>query len=396
VLALARLLPPVDTRVLALGEACGTILAAPVIVDADLPPFSRATMDGFAVAAASTFGASEANPAYLTVAGTVAMGEPPGFAVESGRAARIATGGMLPVGTDAVVMIEQVGVLDESTIEVYRSLAPGQNAVLAGEDFAEGQVALTPGTRLRPQEIGLLAALGVTQVRVHRRPVVAVMSTGDEIVPVHATPGPGKIRDINAFALAARAGQAGAATIDFGIIGDNPDHLDTACRKALEQSDMVLVSGGSSMGSRDYTIEVLAGLPQAEILVHGIAISPGKPTILARCGDKAVWGLPGHPVSAMVVMEVVVRAFIERIAGLDNARHFSVAARFSRNLASAQGRVDVVRVRLVPGADGTLWAEPILGKSGLIHTLVEADGLVEIGLHCEGLEKGERVEVRLL
>jgi molybdopterin molybdotransferase len=270
--------------------------------------------------------------------------------------------------------------------------------VLQGEDFACGQIALQTGVKLRPQEMGLLAALGRTHATVFRRPAVAVISTGDEIVAVDGQPGPGQVRDNNAFALAAQAERSGAKALMLGIVSDDPAHLAAACRSALDQADMVLLSGGSSMGSRDYTIEVLSGLPDAAILVRGIAISPGKPTILARCGTRTVWGLPGHPVSAMVVMAVVVQPFIERIAGLasDTTRHFTIPARLSRNLASAQGRVDFVRVRLIADGHGVLVAEPILGKSGLIHTLVQADGLLEIGAHCEGLEKGEWVAVRLL
>jgi molybdopterin molybdotransferase len=384
----------VGTEPVSLSDAFDRVLAADLTSDADLPDFMRSTMDGYAVRAASSFGASEANPAYLSVTGTVAMGEVPALSIGPGEAARIPTGGMLPEGADSVVMIEHTEAIDETTIEVYRSVAPGTHVIEKGEDFTEGEMILSTGRRLRSQEIGLLAAFGRTEVRVFKRPVIGIISTGDEVVPVDRAPRVGQIRDINTYTLSGLVRSCGGKPKAYGIVADDYDTLLSTCREAISASDMVLVSGGSSVGARDFTIEVLSNLTGSEILVHGISISPGKPTILARVAEKAFWGLPGHVVSAMVVFSAVVRPFIETIAGegTDPSKRFHVPARLGRNLSSAQGRVDFVRVRLREIA-GELWAEPVLGKSGLINTMVRADGLIEVGMNVEGLEKGNRVDV---
>ena len=384
----------VESESIQLREAAGRVIADNLMSDVNLPDFPRATMDGYAVNAQSTFGASEANPAYLTLKGVVAMAESPVFDVKPGEAAKISTGGMLPEGANSVAMIEHTQLVDESTVEVYRSVAPGQHVIETGEDIAKGEKILARGSLLRPQEIGLLAAFGRETVKVYRKPVVSIISTGDEIVPIDERPGPGKIRDINTYTLAGLVQEAGGTPVMMGIVRDHFDSLYETSAAALSQSDMVLISGGSSVGTRDFTIEVLSSLPYADILVHGITISPGKPTILAKVGQKAFWGLPGHVASAMVVFGIVVRPFIEHIAGRlpPSGRPPRLKALLSRNLASAQGRVDYIRVRFVE-RDSTLWAEPILGKSGLISTMVKADGLIEIGMNTEGLDKGAEVSV---
>lgn len=384
--------PLVGTEETSLGDTFGRVLASDIVSDTDLPDFVRATMDGYAVRAASTFGASEGNPAYLTVTGTVAMGESPDFSIGPGECARISTGGMLPNGADSVSMIEHTETLDSTTIEVYRSVAPGQHVVEIGEDFKNADIILPAGQKIRPQETGMLAAFGRQTVEVFKKPVIGIISTGDEVVPIDSTPAPGQIRDINTYTLSDMVTEAGAVPLIFGIVQDNYDMLFEKCALALEQSDMILISGGSSVGARDFTIEVLSALPNAEILAHGISISPGKPTILSKVQKKAFWGLPGHVVSAMIVFSVVVRPFIEHIAGLRHKRVFGIPARLSRNLPSAQGRIDYIRVRLTE-KDGILWAEPILGKSGLLNTMIKADGLIEIGINTEGLDKGAEVSV---
>jgi molybdopterin molybdotransferase len=384
---------PVETETVALAECLGRVLAEDVFSDVDIPDFNRSTMDGYAVRAASTFGASEANPAYLNVCGQIKMGERPSFTVHPGEAAKIATGGMLPDGADSVIMVEHIDRLDDTTIEAYHSVAPGQHVIEKGEDIRRSEPALVQGIRIRPQEAGLLAACGKTEIKVFRRPMVGIISTGDEVVPVDRVPGDGQIRDINTHSLSGQVLEAGGVPMVFGIVKDDPDDLKEKCRRALQFTDMVMISGGSSVGARDYTVEVLGELPDTGILVHGISISPGKPTILARSGDKAFWGLPGHAVSAMVIFSVVVRPFLDRLCGLSQTvRRFPVQAVLRRNLASAQGRVDYVRVRLVE-ENGILLAEPILGKSGLIHTMVKADGLIAIGMNTEGLDEGTIVKV---
>jgi len=351
-------------------------------------------MDGYAVRAASTFGASEGNPAYLSLRGAVTMGRRPDVTVGIGEAARISTGGALPEGADSVVMVEHSEMVDDATIEVYKSVAPGQHVIQAGEDFEAGRRILSRGRSLRPQEIGLLAAFGHVDIPVFKRPVVGILSTGDELVPVSGTPEFGQIRDINSYSLAASVNAAGGTAVPYGVINDDLAQIHAAIEQAHRETDMLLISGGSSVGPRDYVLEAIGRLPDAEVLLHGIPIRPGKPTILARCAGKPVWGLPGHVVSALIVFEIVVKPFLERLCGLtpEKRRKWPIPALLARNIVSAQGRTDFVRVRLVR-ENGAYWAEPILGKSGLIHTLVEADGILAIDKNSEGLEKGARVRV---
>lgn len=397
VLELIRTLPCVGEEVLALDRSVGRILAQDVFSSIDLPEFNRATMDGYAVQARSTFGTSESMPALFAVVGSVEMGEVPTVSVKAGEAVRIATGGMVPDGADSVVMVEHTQALDAHTIEVFKSAAPLQHVMEVGEDIRKGEKILVMGSRIRPQEMGVLAALGQAHVPVYKQPVLAIISSGDEIVPVDQTPDLSQLRDVNAHSLAGLISLSGGIPLYLGIGKDDFDELDRLCRQALAQADMVLISGGSSVGSRDFTLEVLQGLPDAEILVHGVSISPGKPTILARSGEKPVWGLPGQITSAMVVFHVLVRPALERISGLSESelgKSRQVPAVLSRNLASVQGRDDHVRVKLVRQGE-RLYAEPILGKSGLIHTMVKADGLIRIDRDSEGLDKDTAVEVML-
>jgi len=389
--------PVVDSEKLPLASIEGRVLADAITADLDIPGFTRSTMDGYALQGAATFGATESNPGYLTVVGSVAMGERPDFRIGPGEAVRIATGGMLPPGADAVMMIEHTEALDDNTIEIYKSVAPGQHVVARGEDIALGQTLLTGGQRVRPQEAGLLAAMGCETVRVFRKPRIGIISTGDEVVPVGNVPGPGQIRDVNSTTLSAMTAAAGGHPQVYGIVQDRFELLKTTCARALAENDMVLISGGSSVGVRDFTIEAFEAQEDAEIMVHGVSISPGKPTILARSGAKPMWGIPGHITSAMVVFRVLVQPFVEYLSGLDDRfrRVFTIPCRLARNLSSSQGRVDFVRVRLVT-RDGELYAEPLLGKSGLIHTMVKADGLVRIEAHVEGLDKGDRVAVEVI
>lgn len=395
VLALAGEFPPVCTEDVSLLESFNRVLGTDVKSDIDIPDFSRSTMDGYSVCASSTFGASEANPAYLNIIGTVGMGERPSFPVRVQEAAKISTGGMMPDGSDAVVMVEHTDTLDDTTLEVYKSVAPGQHMIEVGEDIKKGSTILVKGRKIRAQEFGLLAALGRQTVTVYKKPTVGIISTGDEIVSVEETPGPGQIRDMNSFTLSALVQKAGGTANRYGIVRDNYESLYEKSVLALSQCDMVLISGGSSVGARDFTTAVLSAIPDSVILVHGISISPGKPTILAKTGKKAFWGLPGHVVSAMVVFQVIVKPFIQQISGLMPQPKWKIPAVLTRNVSSAQGRTDFIRVRLIQ-KDGVVLAEPILGKSGLINTMVKADGLIEIGINTEGLDKGSPVGVMLL
>lgn len=393
VLALRERFDRLEIEQIPLGAALERVLAADLVAVYDIPGFDRSTMDGFAVKAADTFGASEANPAYLTIVGAIAMGQAPDLVVASGQAARIATGGMLPRGADSVVMVEHTDAVDDTTIEVHHSVVPGQNVIAGNEDAAAGQVLLKAGTVLRPQEIGVLAACGQAQVGVFKRPRVGIISSGDEVVPIDAPLEPGRIRDVNTYTLSGMVQRAGGLAISYGIVKDNYAELLDTCRRAIAETDMVLVSGGSSVGTRDLTVTVLEALEESRILIHGVSLRPGKPTILAQCGGKAFWGLPGHVASAMVVFWSLVQPFLAHIGGVSTTPSMAVRARLTRNLASVQGRVDFVRVRLI-SRNGEMWAEPVLGASGLIRTMVAADGLVKIEMNSEGLDQGTWVEVR--
>ncbi len=398
-LALLGRFPPLPTETVDLDTAHGRFLARDVVAAEDLPPLSRAAMDGYAVRAADLFGAGEANPAYLDCVMDVAIGSLPEAPLPPGFCARIVTGGMLPDGADAVVMVEHTLDMGAGTVEFRKFAAPGDHVMHRGEDARAGQAALPAGRRLRAQEIGLLAALGVTRIDVRQIPRVAVLSTGDELVPAEAAPPPGCIRDVNTQALSCLLRDFGAVPLPLGLVPDDQASIHDALARAVARSDAVLVSGGSSVGARDFTLASLAALPDSEILAHGVAVSPGKPTILARVGRKPVIGLPGQVASAQVVMTLFGKPLVEHLAGNPQAltrTPFTYPATLARNLASKPGREDHVRVRLEPRAGDLPLAHPVLGRSGLLKTLLNADGLITIEADTEGLEAGTRVEVRPL
>lgn len=399
VLAMLDQLEPLPGEETDLAEACGKVLVRSMVAPEPVPHFARATMDGYAVRARDTFGASETLPALLETAGETSMGETAGGRLEPGKAIAVPTGGMLPEGADAVVMVEYTYRMDDSTIEVTRPVAPGDNLLREGEDVPVGRELFPGGWRLRPQDVGVLAALGITRVEVRRRPRVAIISTGDEIVSADSSqPPPGKIRDINSFTLAAQVWEAGA---DIGLRKVIPDDLlllTDVCRQALADHDVIVLSGGSSVGARDYTLSIIEQLPESELLVHGVAVRPGKPTILARAAGKVFWGLPGQPVSAMMICRAFVLPSLERLQGRGRERARidvnRLTAELVRQVPSVHGRTDYIPV-MVSSSHGRLRAEPVFGKSAMISTLARADGYIVIPEHVEGLDQGAEVTVVL-
>jgi molybdopterin molybdotransferase len=366
------------------------VLAEDVHAPTDLPTFARSTMDGFAVRAADTFGASEGLPAYLEVKNEVLMGRAADFHLQPGQCARIATGGMLPNRADAVIMVEQTQDVGSGTIEALRAVAPGENVVQIGEDVHTGDPILPMGHQVRPQDIGGLLALGITRVCAARRLKVGILSGGDELVQPDDEPGPGQIRDINSYTLAALVRRAGHEPCLFGIVPDDYTVLQSAAQKALDSSDVLILSAGSSVSTRDMTAQVIQSLGQPGVLVHGVSLKPGKPTILAVCNEKPAFGLPGNPVSCMVTFDLFVAPTLAHLSGAQQPPRRSVTARLARNIASATGREDYVQVRLENGA-----AIPVFGKSNLIFTLIRADGMLKVPLDVGGLNAGAEVEVVL-
>jgi len=377
-------------------DSLGRVLKSQVLAPEPLPAFARSTVDGYALHAADTFGANESLPAYLPLMGEVPMGTAPGFELPRGAAAAIHTGGMLPVGADAVLMLEYTQLSRPAELEIMRAVGVGENVLKVGEDVETGQMVLPAGTFLRAAEIGGLLALGITCVDVVRPPRVAILSSGDEVVPPEQVVQPGQVRDINSYSLSALVTEAGGEPVRYGIVADREDAVKSALQTALADCDLVVMTAGSSASTRDLTARVVNVLGNPGVLVHGVNVKPGKPTILAVCDGKAVIGLPGNPVSALVIARLFVVPLIERMLGLPaNRIRPSVAARLTVNLASQAGREDFVPVRLVSTPKG-MDADPIFFKSNLIFTLARADGLVHIPADANGLPAGSPVQVELL
>ncbi|MEA1976682.1 MAG: gephyrin-like molybdotransferase Glp [Chloroflexota bacterium] len=382
-------------EVISTSEAHGRVLAERVTAPHPLPPFPRSTVDGYAVQAKDTFGASGSLPAYLQVIGEVLMGKSPTLEVRPGQVAQVHTGGAIPAGADAVVMLEDTQLLDGGEIEVHRASGIGQNILLEGEDVQQGDIVLEPGTVLRPQEIGGLMALGMTSVSVAVSPRVGILSSGDEVVPPEMEPEPAQVRDINSHTLAAIIDRLGGRPILRGIVPDQHEALFEVVKQAHQEDDLIVITAGSSVSARDITGDVIQSLGEPGVLVHGISIKPGKPTILAIADDIPLIGLPGNPVSALVVGTLILAPLIRRFLGVQRVLPApQVAAKLSVNVVSQAGREDYIPVRLQESEEGTL-AEPVFGRSNLIFTLVRADGLIHIPPDATGLSAGTEVMVTI-
>lgn len=383
---------PLAAETATLDRAGGRVLAGTVRAGEDLPGFDRSTVDGYAVIARDSFGAQEGLPAVFEYAGEILMGRA-APAMERGRCFLIHTGGMLPEGADAVIMLEDTEVL-ENQVHVFRQAAPGENVIHRGEDLCKGETALGPGTLLRAPEIGLLAALGAGEVKVYRKPLMGLLSSGDELVPYKTGILPqGKIRDSNSPSLAYLGVKYGAQVLVNDILSDSYPLFLEKSRDLLSKVDFLVFSGGSSVGTRDFTARTMQALGDPGLLVEGISVKPGKPTLLANCSGKPVLGLPGHPISALMIFSVFGAAIMERLSGREPRRyHPAVQAILTRNLPSRSGRTDYVRVKLEQDS-GKILAVPVFGRSGMLRTFTEAGGFLIIPEKKEGLLEGETVDV---
>ena len=390
-----HLSPIRDAETVPTTAALGRVIASEIRSPEDLPTFARSSMDGFSVRARDTFGASESLPALLEVVADVPTGETAQTPLGTGEAAVAYTGGALAPNADAVIMIERTQPADDSSIEALRPVAPGENVIHPGEDVRAGDLILRPGHAVRPQDVGGLLALGVTEIPVLRRPRVAIVSTGDELVPPDSTPPPGRIRDINTYTIAARAAQCGAEPVIIGLAPDEYEPQLEAARKGVQSADVLVFSAGSSLSSRDMTAAVFNRLGEPGVLLHGISIKPGKPTIVAVADRKPLFGLPGNPVSALVVFDLLVAPAIHLLSGAsDPPTASAVNATLTEDIPSESGREDYVPVTLSESGGATC-ATPVFGKSNLIFTLINSHGLVQVPANSGGLYAGEQVSVRL-
>ncbi len=379
----------VRTEKVPLSEAYGRVLAENICANEYVPDFDRSTVDGFAVLASDTFGCSEALPAMLTRVGEVLMGQKPSFKVGAGTCAAIPTGGALPEGADSVVMVEYTEDYGDGTIGILKSAAPGNNLIFRGDDVYPGKPVLEAGKRIGAGDTGALAAMGITEVTAACRLKAAIISTGDELVNADAVPGPGQIRDVNSSMLAAMMRETGFEPVIYGIIKDNDELLRECLKKAVSECDMVLISGGSSVGEKDAAMRVISS--EGEILFHGLAMKPGKPTILGRVSGKPVFGLPGHPAAAYFITRIFVREAMAALNG-EKLSFRPVDAVLDENISANHGRAEYVSAKLYE-REGKLFAHPLRSKSGLISVLAEADGWFCIDKNCEGLPQGSVIKV---
>lgn len=377
------------TESLPLENCYNRVLAADIISPENIPSFSRSTVDGYAVRCEDTFGSSESLPGMLDYAGTVVMGKVPDFTIQNGQCAWIPTGGMLPPGCNAVVMMEYTEKLDDHTVLIFKPAGLWESVMQEGEDIAKGEQVFNQGKIMRPQDIGMLASLGVQPIDVYKKIRAGVLSTGDEIIPWQEKPVPGQIRDVNSCVISSAIETCGAIPNNYPLVGDDLKNLKAAIARGLEENDLLLVSGGSSVGVADYTLEAMLSLPDTQLLFHGIAMKPGKPTLAVRVGSKLIIGLPGHPVSALMVFHIICAPLLRwTSAGLYKT------ARLTTNVASQAGRDDFIPVRLLTSEQG-LQAQALLGKSGLMNILAKADGYIQIPYEKQGIKAGDEVVVTL-
>jgi len=376
-----------------LVQAQGRVLSDDVVSDINVPEFDRSTVDGYAIQVEDSHGATESIPSILEVLGEVLMGETPNYEVKTGQAVYVPTGGMMPMGATGMIMIENTEKMDQETVLLFKPISKGENMVFKGEDIKTGQVALQAGRRIGPNEIGVLASLGIKRVKVIKRPQVYILSTGDEVIDLDEELQMGKIRDINSYALSAMIKEMGAEVAGREIVKDNYELLMSGVKNALKEADIVLLSGGSSVGTRDYTHKVITDLKGKGVLAHGLSIKPGKPTIIGDGQGKLIVGLPGHPVSSIVVFKAIVQPYIQSLLKAPSHSRM-VEAITTHNFPSSPGKETYHMVTL-KAEDGKILATPSFGKSGMITLLSRSNGYIVIAEHEEGIDKGETREVYL-
>ena len=379
------------TETVALADAPGRVLAVDIKATEYVPGFDRSTVDGYAIHASDSFGCSDSIPALLTLSRVLSMGEGSGEAIEKGCCAYVPTGAALPPGCDAVAMIEYCEDFGDGTIALSKPAAPGENLIFKGDDLWPGKLIIPAGRRLLSRDIGTLASMGLGSVEVVRKPLVGIISTGDELVDTFTVPAEGQVRDVNSPMLSAMMEEFGADVISFGIVRDEEALLSSALDRALQSCDCVLISGGSSVGTKDATGRIIEA--RGEMLFHGLSIKPGKPTILGRVGNKPVFGLPGHPGAAWFVSRVFVRSAIDKLCGR-LSRPISISARLTESVSANHGRAQYVGAELF--TENGIWkAQPLRSKSGLVSSLSSADGFFCIPRDCEGYAAGDEVQVIL-
>jgi len=382
-----------ESEVIPTQEALGRVTISAIQSPELLPAFARSTVDGYAVRAGDTYGAGESQPGYLVLVGEIPMGASSTISLKLGESALIHTGGMLPEGADAVVMLEHTQTVGESEIEITKSVAKGENTLEAGEDVQIGQIVIPAGKQLRPADLGGLTALGLTNVMVRRKPRIAILSSGDEVIPPSQSPQPGQVRDINSTTLSSLVSRAGGEPVYYDIVPDRQEDLESSLAKALTECDAAVITAGSSASTRDYTAAAISKMGEPGVLVHGVNVKPGKPTIFAVCNGKPVVGLPGNPVSALVIAWLFVEPLIRQMLGYRTLPVLpSIRAKLTANVPSLAGREDYVPVRLQL-VGGQLTAEPIFFKSNLIFSLAQSDGLICIPADATGYSAGTDVEV---
>ena len=381
-----------DGEVVTLAEAEGRILKHAIAAKDNVPDFKRSTVDGYAVYSKDTFGASESIQSIFDLQGEILMGqETKGEISIPGQCYYVPTGGMLPKGADSVIMIEYTEKLDETTILASKSTSPGENVIEVGEDIKKGEIVIQKGTKLRAYETGVLASLGFYNIEVYKKPVIGIISTGDEIVHPSENIKIGQIRDINTYMLNSLALDKGCLPVRYGLIRDEYELLKSTADKALSECDIVLISGGSSVGKKDNTVKVIKDLEDSELLVHGISVKPGKPTIIGKSKEKIIFGLPGHPLSCAVIFQVVVKYYIDKITAHKEIS-YPVTCRFKFNYHKAKGREEYLPVTVEEKAD-EFFASPVFGKSGLITSFSKAWGYIKIERNEEGIKEDQRVKV---